>query len=533
MRLSVPTGCCWNGRTRLTITPKPSLHFQQELYRRYHAEPEAWLLFLSFADPHLPLAPALAFWRDVACSFADKLVHLPDLEALRDQATATLEEDEVQHWLAVAPLCPGSEYLNALFVIHLWSTLQDTFRRLMKTYDGTVAAFIHAYSPTRQLAGRIFFHLVENAKGPAPFAFLVTYATRLGGDGTARHLPLKYALQEYGNDRDKLLELLGTVYRAARTSTLLPPLLESGDIFHPLGWEAQTAHTFLQEVPLYEQSGILCRIPNWWGAKAAGASLRVNIGTAAPTFVGMDAVLDCAPSLSINGVPISAEEARRLLQESEGLALIKNKWVVVDKAKLQQTLEAYEQVRTLLEDGGLTLREALALQLSFTKQLGDKHSGVDLGVSYGVWLEDITRKLLNPQLVTAVAPANTFRATLRPYQQAGLNWLGFLDSLGFGACLADDMGLGKTIELLAFLSVKKTQKTTSLLVVPASLIANWRNEINRFYPELAYYIAHPGSTPASQQMALSTEALAQYDLVITTYAMVQRYDVLQPFTGTT
>ena len=156
--------------------------------------------------------------------------------------------------------------------------------------------------------------------------------------------------------------------------------------------------------------------------------------------------------------------------------------MVVDTAKLQQTLEAYEKVRTLLEDGGLTLREALALQLSLTKQLGDEHAGVDVGVSYGTWLEDITRKLLNPQLVTVVAPATNFRATLRPYQQAGLNWLGFLDSLGFGACLADDMGLGKTIELLAFLSVKKQQQTTSLLVVPASLIANWRNEIDRFYP---------------------------------------------------
>src|SRR5262245_9348624 len=509
--------------------PEPSLHFQQELSRRYHAEPDAWLLFLSFADPHLPLAPSLAFWRDLACSFADKLVHLPDLEALRDQATAVLEEDEVERWLAIAPLCPGAEYLTPLYVRRLWSMLQDTFRRLVKTYDGTVEAFVHAYSPTRQLVGKIFFHLVENTKGPAPFAFLVTYSTRLGGDGTARHLPLKYALQEYGNDRDKLLELLGTVYRAARTSTLLPPLLESGDIFHPLGWEAPTAYTFLQEVPLYERSGILCRIPNWWSVKATGASLRVTIGTAAPAFIGMDAVLNCAPSLSIDGVPISAEEARRLLQESEGLALIKNKWVVVDKAKLQQTLEAYEQVRTLLEDGGLTLREALALQLSLTKQLGVEQAGVDIGVSYGVWLEEITRKLLNPQLVTAVAPAATFRATLRPYQQAGLNWLGFLDSLGFGACLADDMGLGKTIQLLAFLSVKKQQNTTSLLVVPASLIANWRSEIDRWYPALAYSIAHPGSMPNSHNAALSTEAVSQYDLVITTYAMVQRYDVLQTF----
>src|SRR5919201_2028853 len=80
--------------------PEASLHFQQELYRRYHAEPDAWLLFLSFSDPHMPLAPSLAVWRDLACSFADKLVHLPDLETLRDRATAALEEDEVEHWLA-------------------------------------------------------------------------------------------------------------------------------------------------------------------------------------------------------------------------------------------------------------------------------------------------------------------------------------------------------------------------------------------------------------------------------------------------
>ena len=137
--------------------PEPSRHFQQELYRRYHAEPDAWLLLLSFSDPQLPLAPTLAFWRDLACRFADKLVHLLDLETMRDQATAVLEEDEVEHWLAIAPLCPGAEYLNSLYVRRLWSTLQDTFRRLMHTYDGTVEAFIHAYSPTRQLAGRIFF----------------------------------------------------------------------------------------------------------------------------------------------------------------------------------------------------------------------------------------------------------------------------------------------------------------------------------------------------------------------------------------
>jgi superfamily II DNA or RNA helicase len=509
--------------------PEQSLHVQQALYRRYHEEPDAWLLWLSFSDPATELPSVLTFWRDLAVCFAERLAHVPDLEVVRDKATVALEDAEVQQWLAMAPLCPGAEYLSRDLLTQVWSTLLDAFRRHIKTYDGTVEAFIHAYRPTLQLAGRIFFHLVENTRGEAPFAFLATYSTSLGGDGTSRHLPLHYALQEYGNDRDKLLELLGTVYRAARDSTLLPQLLDSGEIFHPLGWGAPEAYTFLQEVPLYERSGILCRIPNWWNAKSAGARLQVSIGNAQPAFVGMDAVLSCVPSLSMNGVPITAEEARQLLRESEGLALIKNKWVAVDKEKLGQTLAAYEKARALLEEGGLTLREALALQLSPDKLLGKEHPGVDVGVSYGAWFEDVTRKLRNPSLVKAVRPGQGFRAALRPYQQAGLNWLSVLDSLGFGACLADDMGLGKTVQLLAFLSVKKPQQTTSLLVVPASLIANWRSEIERFAPALTYYIAHPGSISPAQPAPLSRDDLARYDLVITTYAMAQRYEALQTF----
>src|SRR5262249_33191290 len=152
-----------------------------------------------------------------------------------------------------------------------------------------------------------------------------------------------------------------------------------------------------------------------------------------------------------------------------------------------------------------------------------------VGRSSGEWFEDVTRKLRNPSLVKAVTPSQTFRAQLRPYQQVGLTWLSFLDSLGFGACLADDMGLGKTIQLLAFLSVKKAQQATSLLVVPASLMANWCSEIERFAPDLTYHIAHPNSMSASEQAPLSRDDLSRYDLVITTYAMVQRYEALQTF----
>src|SRR2546427_7110861 len=78
------------------------------------------------------------------------------------------------------------------------------------------------------------------------------------------------------------------------------------------------------------------------------------------------------------------------------------------------------------------------------------------------------------------------RGTLRPYQHVGLRWLYLLSRLGLGACLADDMGLGKTIQVLALLQVLKSEvadrersglRKASLLVAPASLLANWASEI--------------------------------------------------------
>src|SRR5262249_50711307 len=91
------------------------------------------------------------------------------------------------------------------------------------------------------------------------------------------------------------------------------------------------------------------------------------------------------------------------------------------------------------------------------------------------------------------------RAGLRPYQGSGLSWLHFLTQLGLGACLADDMGLGKTLQVIALLLALKEEPSPgapgggkvapSLLAVPASLIANWKAEIERFAPSLKYRIA--------------------------------------------
>ena len=141
------------------------------------------------------------------------------------------------------------------------------FQREIKAYQGTVEDFMKSYSSDVHLVGRIFFHLVESKKEDYPFAFLATYSTGLSKQGASKHIPLKYALQEFGSDSEKLLDLLSTVHIAAKESPLIHGLLESGELFHPLSWSSNEAFTFLKEIPLYERSGILCRIPDWWRAR--------------------------------------------------------------------------------------------------------------------------------------------------------------------------------------------------------------------------------------------------------------------------
>jgi hypothetical protein len=510
---------------------KSSVLLQEEIYNRFHAEP-SWLLFLSFCAQKVPLSASLSYWRNFTALFARKLSLTPDLELLRHTVKIAVDPEELQYTLESAPMMTGGEYLTIRILQDTWEELNRAFTRAIETYEGSVDRFIKTYSPDVHLVGRVFFHLVEQKFKETPFAFLATFSTGLDNQGQSRHWPLKWALTEYAEDNEKLLDLLSTVHKAAEQSALITHLLDSGELFHPLSWTASEAFTFLKEIPLYEASGILCRIPDWWKGNAAQIRLNITVGKGPPSFVGMDAILDFDVQLLIGDTPISEDEARQLLEASVGLACIKNKWVAVDPEKLRETIAAYEKARELMEMHGLTLREALRMLLNPERWLEDGLKNVDTGFSRGQWLESIMQRLVSPALIPAVRPDRGFKAQLREYQEKGLNWLYYLHSFGFGACLADDMGLGKTIQLLAFLSLIKSRGgfPASLLVVPASLVSNWVEEIHRFFPTLNYFVAHPGMRQDNEVQAEDKERLDRLDLVITTYAMSSKYEWMGAYT---
>ncbi|MBC7567267.1 MAG: ATP-dependent helicase [Pedobacter sp.] len=120
-------------------------------------------------------------------------------------------------------------------------------------------------------------------------------------------------------------------------------------------------------------------------------------------------------------------------------------------------------------------------------------------------------------------PVN-FKGDLRSYQKAGYNWFSFLREYNFGGCLADDMGLGKTIQTLAMLQKLKEEDeqikthSTSLIVMPTSLIYNWMNEAKKFTPKLRIH-AHTG-TMRDKDVSI----FAKFDIIITTYG-ITRVDV--------
>ncbi len=515
----------WNP-SKETISRDQRL-LQDELWKRMGEDYESFMLFLGFSDPSVPLSVSLDYWRKVTGRFAGELVRTPDLEMLRHKATVNLTDTQTAEMLNIAPFMPGSEYLKRDLLENLWSLLNAAYQQRIRSYKGSVADFVHGLSPKVHLVGRVFFHLVESKEDSYPFAFLATYSTGLDQKSGCKHVPLKHAITEYGAESRKLLDLLATVHQAASESQFLSGVLDSGEIFHPLALSAGEAYTVLKEIPIYERAGILCRIPNWWKNRAAGFRLNIQIGDTRPSSLGMDAILDFKAGLLLGGSSISDEEARRLLDESEGLAFIKGKWVEVDREKLEQTLRAYEKAHALMAKEDLTLREAMRLQLEIDRALGLSEEDVEVEVSQGQWLESVIARLREPHRIDSVRLPKRFRATLRPYQKQGLDWLCFLNSLQFGALLADDMGLGKTVQLLAMLSVQKADRSrrkskTSLLILPASLIGNWIGEIERFLPSLRYFVAHP-SGGANRETLNRGPALKEVDLVITTYGLCQKY----------
>jgi hypothetical protein len=486
-----------------------------------------WLITLGLTDTKILLSSSLEFWRQFSSSWIRLVRNNPDSELKRELFTVDLDSQDLSLFIDKFPAMTGSQIDLSSFLKDKWDLLNSTFHSLASTFRGSIDSLFQSLSPKQHHIDRIHFHLVENRKSQnRPFAFLATYTVKNSISGHVRHLPLKAALQEYADDKNKLLELLAIVNKVSKNNPLISSFNQSGELFNPIGLTAGEAFDFLKSVPDFESAGILCRIPRWWkGTKKFAVSL--SMGNKTPSRLNCDALLDFDACLSIGDDTFTDEEARQILEQAEELAFIKGKWIAVDIPSLQSSIELLEKAQKLSETEHITFADAMRLLMG-----GQPHNGPSItsfDVTCGKWLQQLLEKMSNPQLIRQTSASHLLKATLRPYQQQGLNWLNFLHSLGFGICLADDMGLGKTVQILAFLQILKAPSQCSLVVVPSSLLNNWHSEIAKFTPDLKTIILHPQTTSDSD-INKALKNIDKFDIAITTYGMINRIEQIAAHT---
>ncbi len=451
--------------------------------------------------------PSMKYIHSLAAEFLKALVHTPDLENLRGDAVPDWEAVDIQKLVSKVPFAVGSDFVTKEWIMGLWERLLQSFSKDIKNFDGTVDHYISLRSQDLHVPGRIFFHMVEYPSGDYPFAFIATYSPESGG----AHVPLKFALEEYSGDDRKMLELLSGLNGAAEKSELIASFMDTGELFHPLGMSPFEAYTFLTEVPIYEECGILCRIPNWWKHRASSLSMSLVMGADESPLLGLSTLLTINPEFVLDGEKITEDEVRALMDETAGLAFLKGRWVEVDKERLAKLLEAVESVRG---SGSISMSEALGMAAGICAMPGEADLGIQ--VSNGEWLSRLLDNL-RPAATDEVKIPKSFKGKLRPYQKEGVSWLHGISSMGFGACLADDMGLGKTVQVLAFLEQIRAKHPDQhhLMVVPASLIGNWEREASKFVPDMSVGVLHG-----------LARKLPDTFLTITTYGMAVRVEAL-------
>jgi len=462
------------------------------------------------------------------------LCTLPDTGATqRKVRVPTPPNAELEQFVLAAPPMTGAEYLTAEALQAFWQDLDAAFGIELAESKCGVQDFLKRRNPAWNLVGRVHFNLAENRKDQdAPFAFLATYTTRLSAHAKAQHLPLGQALREYAGaaNRDRLLSLLLPVQRASELCPWLKAVVDAGEIFHPLRWTPKEAMQLLRDVPQLESAGVVVRMPVTWRTnRPPRPRVTARIGGKAPSGLGQDALHDFSMEVTLDGERLTAAEIAELLAKSDGLALVRGRWVEVDRERLSRMMEHFRQVERTAAENGLGFREAMRLLAGADVAAGETSAAASTEWSQvvaGPWLAETLKGLRSPEGMSRIDPGAALHGTLRPYQQVGVRWLYLLAKLGLGACLADDMGLGKTIQVLSLLLVLKHQTTgqrqPSLLVAPASLLANWASELERFAPGLNAIVAHPSVLPADALKTLAPERLRDVDLVITSYGSLLR-----------
>lgn len=316
------------------------------------------------------------------------------------------------------------------------------------------------------------------------------------GDGK-NYRPLSVLLQQPRYEKNKL-EILQSVLQL---EDALPAL---GQYIHkkaaaPIIMREESFATFLfNMVPVIQLMDIEVLLPkSLQNILRPKASMKIS-APSTKVLLKLEEMLEFDWQVAIGDQVISEAAFKKLLTRSSGLLKYKSQYLYVSKADLQKLHEHFNN------------RKAIAPMDVLRAALSEDYEGADIAVS-----PDAARIISQLTKVSPLSPPKGLKATLRPYQLRGYNWMYHNAKLGFGSVIADDMGLGKTLQvittLLKFKQEGLLEKEKALIVAPTGLLTNWSAELERFAPSLKVQVFH-GSQRKMEK---------DFDILLTSYGIAR------------
>jgi superfamily II DNA or RNA helicase len=387
--------------------------------------------------------------------------------------------------------------------------------RLVEPTDDDEAGVLRRPSEPLRDAGEGSSWRLEFGLQPVAEPSLVVLARQIwGGD------PIQQLARHAPRPAETLLAELGRALR------LYPQLHQALTQRQPteLLLDANQAHSFLADAaPLLIGAGFGVLLPGWWSDSRARLGARLKATTPGQPGrvegkpqVGQTAIVEFDWRLSIGDQQLTDSEVEALIERQQSLVKIRGEWMQVDPERLRKARDFLKRRRRGAGQAGMTVAEVLRV----LGALDDGPGGLPVtGVDAEGWLGEL---LSGTHEQRHVEVPDTFKGTLRPYQERGLAWLAYLEETGVGAVLADDMGLGKTIQLLALISrdvEENRPENPTLLVCPTSLVGNWEREAARFTPDLRLHVHHGSERPQGEEFRAAVDTA---DVVVTTYNLLAR-----------
>jgi len=298
-------------------------------------------------------------------------------------------------------------------------------------------------------------------------------------------------------------------YEVLRSIELLTPslpelenIISTSGRYIPVYTPEEFARVMFSILPVIRLYGIRVLLPDELKnlvRPAVSVALSSSGRVLKKSLLNLEKILSFQWKIALGDTLMDAGEFFRMVKGLSGIVKMRDQYLYLNTADLKTLMEQIQQ-----QDGKMDRNQLL--QAAFTGELhGEK-----------VCMDTATRELIDELLrVERIDLPGGLNATLRPYQQRGFDWLYKNASLGFGSIIADDMGLGKTLQVIVVLLKLKEEgaldSRQALIVVPTTLLTNWKKEFEKFAPGISHAFFHgPNRT-------LDEEA----DVILTSYGVTR------------